>query len=65
MPGLGGILFDFLAQIMDKSIDGPRRRELVISPGLIEDRVAADDLPLVGDEELQKAELLGLSLIHI
>jgi len=52
-------LLDLLPQLGDEVVDRPRRRRLLVSPHLIQDLLARDDLAGVRDEIAEQIEFAG------
>src|SRR5688572_14659854 len=52
-------LLDLLPQLGDEVVDGARGRELLVSPHLVENLLARDDLADVCHEVAQQLELAG------
>src|SRR6266550_6331380 len=48
--------FDFLPELGDEIVDGPRRGRLLVSPDLVQDLLARDDLAGVNDQIPQQIE---------
>src|SRR5258708_2492148 len=53
---------ELAAQIADVDIERVRLRSEVVAPDLVEDHVAAEDLALVGDEQLEELVLRAREL---
>jgi len=59
MNGFSGVFLDFLPEIVDEGVHGPRRRKFIISPNLVQDHFTAHDSALMKDQELQETEFFG------
>ena len=59
MNGPRRIPLDFLPEIVDERVDRPRRGELVVSPDLVEDHIAADDFAFVRNQKFEQPEFFG------